>query len=71
MDNPFVTRNGKLQTLVHHNGEEFRMPDAPFDAGEPTPDHPAPELGQHTDDLLAGIGYDADRIAGLKRKGVV
>jgi crotonobetainyl-CoA:carnitine CoA-transferase CaiB-like acyl-CoA transferase len=71
LDNPFVTRNGKLQTLVHHNGEEFRMPDAPFDAGEPTPDHPAPELGQHTDDLLAGIGYDADRIAGLKRKGVV
>jgi crotonobetainyl-CoA:carnitine CoA-transferase CaiB-like acyl-CoA transferase len=71
LENPFVTRGGKIQTLVHHNGEKFRMPEAPFDAGEPTPDRPAPELGQHTDDLLAGIGYDADHIAGLREKGVV
>ena len=30
-----------------------------------------PLLGEHTDDVLAGLGYDADRIAGLRDKGVV
>jgi len=32
--------------------------------------HP-PELGQHTDEILAGMGYDAARIADLKARQVV
>ncbi|MGE0384930.1 MAG: CaiB/BaiF CoA transferase family protein [Gammaproteobacteria bacterium] len=32
---------------------------------------PAPALGEHTDALLARFGVDADRIAGLRRAGVV
>ena len=32
---------------------------------------PPPRFNQHGDDVLAGLGYDADEIAGLKRAGIV
>jgi alpha-methylacyl-CoA racemase len=34
-------------------------------------DAPGPALGQHTDEVLAGIGYTADEIAALKESGAV
>ena len=71
LDNPFVTENGKLQTLAHQDGSEFRLLEAPFRTGEPTPDRPGPELGQDTDALLDELGYDADRIADLKARQIV
>ncbi len=71
MDNPFVTENGKIQTLTHQNGSEFRVLDSPFDAGDPTPARPGPELGEDTDALLEELGYDAARIAALKGRQIV
>jgi itaconate CoA-transferase len=32
---------------------------------------PVPDLGAHTDDILAALGYDAEGIAALRREGVV
>ena len=32
---------------------------------------PSPAPGQHTDDVLASLGYSADAIAGLRARGVV
>jgi CoA:oxalate CoA-transferase len=32
---------------------------------------PAPALGEHTDVVLADLGYEPQRIAGLKERGVV
>ena len=31
----------------------------------------SPLLGEHTDEVLAGLGYDADTIAKLRGAGVV
>lgn len=31
---------------------------------------PAPRLGEHTDEILHELGYDADRIDGLRRSGI-
>jgi formyl-CoA transferase len=30
-----------------------------------------PRLGEHTDDVLASLGYDAARIADLRARGVI
>jgi crotonobetainyl-CoA:carnitine CoA-transferase CaiB-like acyl-CoA transferase len=33
--------------------------------------HRAPVLGEHTDDVLGELGYDAEAVAALRRAGVV
>ena len=71
LENPFVTENGKIQTLKHQSGEEFRLLDCPFRTGEPTPDRPGPELGEDTDALLGELGIDADSISRLRKSGIV
>jgi formyl-CoA transferase len=38
---------------------------------EPAEYRPTPELGQHTEEVLKGLGYDAAGIAGLRARGVV
>ena len=37
----------------------------------PAVDRPPPMLGQHTDEVLAGIGYSPEEIASLKAEGAV
>ena len=32
---------------------------------------PCPQLGEHTDDVLAGLGYDQAQIADLHERGIV
>jgi len=38
---------------------------------EPAEYRPTPELGQHTEEVLRGLGYDAAGIAGLRGRGVI
>ncbi len=71
MDNPFVTENGKIQSLRHQDGTDFRVLDSPFDAGEPTPARPGPELGEDTETLLTELGYDEIKIADLRKNQIV
>ena len=44
----------------------LRLADAP-----PVLRHAPPALGQHTDEVLRGLGMDAERIAALRKAGVV
>jgi CoA:oxalate CoA-transferase len=57
----------------HPKAGKVRLPGNPIrmsDMG--TISKPAPLLGEHTDEILTGIlGLPADRIAGLKEKGVI
>lgn len=62
LDNPFVTDEGRLQTVELDGYGTYRTLDAPVKCNEPTPANPAPSLGQDTEDLLKELGYDQERM---------
>ena len=72
LDNPFVTEEGRLQTLRHPSAGDYRMVAPPVRCpGDDAPARPAPALGAHTDELLRGLGYDAARIEALRAAKVI
>ncbi|NIP46125.1 MAG: CoA transferase [Gammaproteobacteria bacterium] len=71
LENPFVTDHDRLQTLVHPSAGEYRLVAPPVRTGEPPPARPAPALGEHTDALLAALGYDERRRERLRASGVI
>jgi crotonobetainyl-CoA:carnitine CoA-transferase CaiB-like acyl-CoA transferase len=48
-------------------GQPIELSDYP----QPKTLNPTPDLGQHTDEVLSGLGYDAKAIADLKSGGAV
>ena len=53
---------GRIKTL----GTPVKLSDTPL-----IPGRPAPLLGQHTDEVLGGVGFSADEIASLRERGTV
>jgi crotonobetainyl-CoA:carnitine CoA-transferase CaiB-like acyl-CoA transferase len=47
------------------------LPFAPNGATDPAAARPAPQLGEHTAELLIELGYDDEQVAALRRAGVV
>jgi crotonobetainyl-CoA:carnitine CoA-transferase CaiB-like acyl-CoA transferase len=70
---PPVAERGMIAEYDHPKAGKVRLPGNPIrmsDMG--TISKPAPLLGEHTDEILTGIlGLPAERIAGLKEKGVI
>jgi len=72
LENPFVTENGRLQTIPHDTKGSYRMVAPPVrSSGEEAPARPAPALGEHTDELLRELGYDDARIRALREAKVI
>jgi itaconate CoA-transferase len=46
------------------------LPPGSWEEGEPRMD-PVPALGEHSEAILAGLGYDVERVAALRRDGVI
>ncbi len=70
---PHYVARGNLVELEHPTagtvrslGNPVRLADTP-----PTYRLPPPRLGEHTDEVLAGLGYGAEAVAGMRRRGVV
>jgi crotonobetainyl-CoA:carnitine CoA-transferase CaiB-like acyl-CoA transferase len=70
-DDPQVQANGFIRPVEYPTGT-VRLPAPPIlfdeEAGDPPP---APDFGQHTDDILAMIGLDQGEIDRLRAAGVV
>ena len=73
VDDPQVEANG-LQVDVEHSlvgtvrmvGPALQMRETPLEV-----QGPSPALGQHTDEVLASIGYSTDEIAAMRESGVI
>ena len=72
-DSTQVADNGYLPTVAGGDGRPFRVvaPPYQFDEKPSTPVGPAPELGQHTEEILLESGLDWDAISALRDDGAL
>jgi formyl-CoA transferase len=72
-DHVQVQVNGYLPEITSNDGDTFRLtaPPAQYDGEPPVPQGPAPELGQHTEEILLELGRDWDSIATLRESGAL
>jgi crotonobetainyl-CoA:carnitine CoA-transferase CaiB-like acyl-CoA transferase len=72
-EEPGVVDNGLVAECVHQTLGPLKMLGIPIVmSGTPgAPQGPPPALGQHTDEVLATLGYDAGQIEELRARGVV
>jgi len=70
---PQVAANDYVAEVEHSSGELTKWLRVPFQFSQ-TPIHPrspAPELGQHTEEVLLELGYDWEQISQLKEQDVI
>jgi succinate---hydroxymethylglutarate CoA-transferase len=71
LENPYFLERGGVQVLDHPDRPGFKLVASPFRIGEPLPARPAPKLGEHTDQLLKGLGFSESEIESLRKEGVI
>ena len=70
---PQVAHNGLLTTVPHPVGGEVQVVGIPIRFSE-TPGtirSGPPAVGQHTDEVLASVGYSEEEIAALRGEGCI
>ena len=71
-DHAQVHANGYLASGANSAGDGYVLPAPPVQFGAPVrPAGPAPELGQHTEDVLLELGRSWDDIADLRASGAL
>ena len=72
-DHPHLLANGSLAPTTLPGGVKTRLPLLPFRmlGWRPPLVSDPPDVGQHNDQVLAGIGYDAAAIAALRSAGLL
>jgi formyl-CoA transferase len=71
---PQVQHLGIARRVRHEKLGDIRVVGQPINltkAPQPIEYRPTPELGQHTDEIMASIGRDANAIADLRARGVI
>ena len=71
-NDPDVIANGHVTHVEHPKHGKLKVHGTPWQFSE-TPAKPgiAPELGEHNEAVLCGLGYDKATIADLKKRGVI
>ena len=70
---PQAVANDVFPTYDHPAHGPVRIIASPFNLSETPATYrgPAPEFGQHTEEILLETGYSWEEIAGLKDQGVI
>ncbi|HLS87839.1 MAG TPA: CoA transferase [Burkholderiales bacterium] len=72
LDNPFVAEREGVLPFSYPGGRTIRLLRSPLRLSDAElPARAAPALGEHTDELLRGLGYSAERVASLRASGAV
>ncbi|MGV0050208.1 CaiB/BaiF CoA transferase family protein [Mycobacterium colombiense] len=72
VEDPQVIANGYVGEVRLDDGQAYRLPAVPLQLDEQAPPmRRAPEHGEHTEALLAELGYGWDRIAEMAEQGVI
>ena len=74
LDDPHVRATNLLKPMRFPGLDtEFPLAPHPVDLSDTPPiaPRPAPRLGEHTDEILAELGYSAERIGELRRRGLI
>jgi crotonobetainyl-CoA:carnitine CoA-transferase CaiB-like acyl-CoA transferase len=72
-DDPHLLASGGLETVTLDDGRVAHLPPLPLEMGgvRVNADNALPTPGRDSDAVLAGLGYEADAIAGLRESGAV
>jgi len=72
-DDPQALANHYMKPFSHPRLGEITLPGYPVSFSECRAETqtPAPEMGEHTDEVLSELGYTADAVEKMKRNGVV
>jgi crotonobetainyl-CoA:carnitine CoA-transferase CaiB-like acyl-CoA transferase len=70
---PQVEALGMVATIAHPTVGDLRLTGLPwsFSATPGSIRRPPPLMGEHADEVLAELDYDAGAIAGLRRDGII
>lgn len=72
LDNPWLDTIGMKDSVAHPDREHLQVLASPIRVdGKRLPNRAGPLLGQDSDDILSGLGYEADEIAELRAARVV
>jgi crotonobetainyl-CoA:carnitine CoA-transferase CaiB-like acyl-CoA transferase len=71
LDNPYFRERGGVARLDHPDKPGLATVASPIRMADKPPTRPGPKLGQHTEEILAGLGYRAAEIEALRRAQVV
>src|SRR3954462_15246141 len=73
IDDPQVAHNGLLTTVERPDGEPMRVVGMPirFSATPGTVRAGPPSVGQHTNEVLASVGFSDEEIAAMRDEGAV
>jgi crotonobetainyl-CoA:carnitine CoA-transferase CaiB-like acyl-CoA transferase len=71
LDNPYFRNRGGVSELDHPDRPGLKTVASPIRIHDAIPTQAGPKLGQHTEEILIGLGYDQAEIQALRDEAVI